>query len=90
MAKIRSKTQGSISKDSLAGLQGLVLKCLEQELTDGLENGQINQATIRNALQLLRDNDIVAVEDHADMFDRISTLLPKLDPLVISAARRYE
>jgi hypothetical protein len=77
-------------KSELEGLQKLVVDCLTSELQDSLASGQVNQATIRNALQLLRDNDIVSTDDAEEAFDRLATLLPRVDPdLVISATRRY-
>jgi len=80
----------SATKTELASLQKLVVDCLTSELQEGLASGQVNQATIRNALQMLRDNDVVATEEICDEFERIASLLPKIDAdLVVSATRRY-
>lgn len=84
------KKPTAATKTDLEGLQRLVVNCLTSELKEALTSGEINQATIRNALQLLRDNDIVASDDLEANFDRLASLLPKVDPdLVITATRRY-
>ena len=78
------------SKTELASLQKLVVNCLTSDLEQSLQSGEINQAAIRNALQLLRDNDIVAADDLEADFDRLASMLPKVDPdLVLSTTRRY-
>ena len=85
----RSK-QKAASRSELEGLQKLVVNCLTADLQQSLSTGEVNQAAIRNALQLLRDNDIVAAEDLEADFDRLASLLPRVDPdLVVSATRRY-
>lgn len=90
MPRLKKNSEGSVSKTELSNLQGLILKCLEMELQQGLKDGAVNQSTIRNALQLLRDNDIVAVEEYEDSLDRLANLLPQLEPVVMSsAASRY-
>jgi hypothetical protein len=90
MKMMQNPRKSTTSKSDLEGLQKLVVSCLTSELEESLASGQVNQATIRNALQMLRDNDIVAAEDIEAGFDRLASLLPKVDPdLIISATRRY-
>ena len=84
------KKPAAASKTELASLQKLVVNCLTSDLEQSLQSGEINQAAIRNALQLLRDNDIVAADDLEADFDRLASMLPKVDPdLVLSTTRRY-
>ena len=87
---MKRSNSSAASKTDLEGLQKLVVNCLTSDLEQSLATGDINQAAIRNALQLLRDNNIEAVDDYEADLDRLASLLPKVDPdLVISATRRY-
>jgi len=86
------KKQGAASNSDLQGLQGLVLQALNQEIQAGLASGEpINQSAIRNALQLLRDNDIRSTDDLMSDFDKLASMMPKIN--IESVARtcsRYE
>ena len=73
----------------LHDLQRLIVDCLKQDLSNGLEQGEVNQAAIRNALQLLRDNDIVAAPDVENEMMTIANLLPS-DLIPVSTFSRYE
>lgn len=73
MAK-RNQKGASISE--LQALQSLVVKALAQDIEQGLSTGGVNQAAIRNALQFLRDNNVVAVDDTLDEVARLKSVLP--------------
>lgn len=92
MPRLKKTGSGDAAgKSSLNQLQRLVVSALTAEIQEGINSGAVNQATIRNALQLLRDNDIVAVEDVESEFDRLHMLMPRIDPdSVAKVVARYE
>lgn len=92
MPKIKPPNLGEAAgKSTLNNLQKLVVTALTNEIEEGIAKGEVNQATIRNALQLMRDNSIVAVEDVEREFDRLHMLLPRIDPdSVAKVCTRYE
>lgn len=85
----KSKTQGGVSTSELRSLQALIVKALELDLTTGIETGEVNQAAIRNALQLLRDNDVVATEELVDEMNNIASLIPR-DLVPVVSFTKYE
>ena len=87
--KRKSKTSGGVSTSELRDLQALIVKALEIDLTTGIESGEINQAAIRNALQLLRDNDVVATEELEDGLANIANLIPR-DLMPVNSFSKYE
>ena len=85
----KSRNQGGAKVSHLHDLQQLIVQCLKQDLKNGLEQGEVNQAAIRNALQLLRDNDIVATPDAENELMTIANLLPE-NLIPVSTFSRYE
>jgi hypothetical protein len=79
------------SMSSLNQLQKLVVTALTNEIEQGIQVGEVNQATLRNALQLLRDNSVTATEDVENEFERLHMLLPRIDTeAVAKVCTRYE
>lgn len=74
----RKKTKG-VSISELQALQSLVVKALSQDIEQGLNDGEVNQAAIRNALQILRDNSVTATDDTMDELGRLKSVLPVLN-----------
>ena len=72
----RPKKQQVAKVSDLQNLQALVVKALAQEIEQGISTGELNQAAIRNALQVCRDNEVVAVDDTIDEIGRLERLLP--------------
>ena len=70
-------TKGAKVSD-LQHLQSLVVKALSKEIKDGITSGELNQAAVRNALQLFRDNEIVAVDDTLNEVARLEAMLPRI------------
>lgn len=66
----KSSTDGATVGD-LHRLQALVAQALEQEISDGIASGKVDQAAIRNALSMLRDCDIVAAADTEEQLSNI-------------------
>lgn len=87
----RSKTSnGGAKVTELQNLQKLVAKALTLELEQAIEAGEVNQAAVRNALQFLRDNDVVAMDDTINDADKLASLLPPLDLTEINlSSSRY-
>ena len=84
-----SSTDGARTSD-LSRLQGLVAQALELEIKNGIDQGEVNQAAIRNALTLLRDCDITATPDVEEHISNMANLLPRLTMVDDSYAARYE
>ena len=82
-----SKTK-STKKSELQSLQGLVVAALKYDLESSLQSGEVSHASIKNALQLLRDNNIVAEDDIANDMAALERMLPPLD-LNISTMKAY-
>lgn len=72
------RTKQGAKVTDLQALQTLVVKALSKEIKDGMTAGELNQAAVRNALQLFRDNDIVAVDDTINEVARLESLLPRI------------
>jgi len=89
MKPAKTKTTGGATTSELCQLQKVVAKALILELEAGMDSKQFNQAAIRNALQMLRDSNIVATDDMMNDYERLSTLLPELDVDAVKVASRY-
>ena len=72
---------GGAKVSDLRDLQGLVVEALSTEIKSGMQAGEVNQTAIKNALQLCRDNNIVAVDDTMNDFDRLASMIPNLTPV---------
>jgi len=84
------KLQGGATVSQLQELQTLVVNALTKEIQLGMETGEMSQAAIKNALQLLKENNIVATDDTLSEVDRLASLLPDLEPVSFtSIAERY-
>ena len=79
--KRKVKSSGGATTSQLHELQGLVVSALTNEIKEGMDSGEMNQAAIRNALQLLRENHIVATDDTMSEVDKLAALLPDLTPV---------
>ena len=79
--KKKVKSSGGATTSQLHELQGLVVSALTEEIKTGIDSGEMNQAAIRNALQLLRENHIVATDDTMSEVDKLASLLPDLTPV---------
>ena len=87
----KTGSSGAAAKSDLNALQRLVVQCLTTELENGLKLGECNPATVRNALSLLRDNDVQSVDEYESEFDRIAQLLPQINPVEVTrVCSRYE
>ena len=75
-------------KSDLKALQGLVVASIKFDLENSLKQGEVSHASVKNALQLLRDNNIVADDDLAMDMARLEAMLPPLD-LNISTMKAY-
>lgn len=73
------KNAGGAKVSELQALQSLVVASLTKDISEGIATGETPQPAIKNALQLLRDNNIVAVDDTLRDFERLESLLPDLD-----------
>ena len=87
--KSSSHSKEGAKVSDLSRLQGLVAQALELEISDGISNGEVNQAAIRNALTLLRDCDITATPDVEEHISNMANLLPKLTEVDASWANQY-
>ena len=81
------KSTGGAKVSDLQNLQKLVTEALSSSIESSMKLGEVNQTAIKNALQLLRDNDVVAFDDTINDMDRLSALLPPLDLEQISMSR---
>ena len=79
--KAKVKVEGGAKVSDLRDLQGLVVEALSTEIKSGMQTGEVNQTAIKNALQLCRDNNIVAVDDTMNDFDRLASMIPNLTPV---------
>lgn len=80
--------KNTTKKSELQGLQNLVVAALKYDLENSLEQGEISHASVKNALQLLRDNHIVCTDDVANDMAALEAMLPPLD-LTISNMKAY-
>lgn len=76
MPRAKQARDGGAKVSQLRDLQNLVVKALISEIEVGMQTGEVNQTAIKNALQLCRDNNIVAVDDKVDEWDRIASMIP--------------
>ncbi len=80
----KKKVTGGAKVSELQALQSLVVASLTKDISDGIVSGDTPQPAIKNALQILRDNNILAVDDTIADFERLSSLLPQLDTEAVS------
>lgn len=81
MPKAKVKSEGGCTVTELHELQKVVVKALMSDIQQGIDSGEINQAAIKNALQLCRDNNIVAIDDTMNEYDRLAAMLPEVTPV---------
>lgn len=81
MPKAKVKSDGGCTVSELQQLQKIVVKALVSDIEQGIQTGEINQSAIKNALQLCRDNNIVAVDDTLSDYDRLAAMLPEVTPM---------
>lgn len=81
MAKAKPTVSGGAKVTQLQSLQSLVVEALTKDIENGLAVGEVNQASIKNALQLFRDNNIVCVDDRQSDYDRLASMLPPLQKI---------
>ena len=90
MARKKTSNNGGASLSELEGLQRLVVESLAGEIKSSISSGEpVSQSTIRNALQLLRDQDVRCVDDTVDQLDKLASLLPPLEMVDMNALSRF-
>lgn len=84
------KKEGGAKLSELQNLQTLVVKALTADITEGIEQNDTRHTSIKNSLQLLRDNDVTCTDDTLSEIDKLASLLPPLDTSVSSmTSHRY-
>lgn len=90
MARKKTSNARGASLSELEGLQRLVVDSLAGEIKASIATGEpVSQSTIRNALQLLRDQNVQCVDDTVDQLDKLASLLPPLEKVDMSALSRF-
>ena len=81
MPKAKTKTPGGVTVSQLQQLQLKCVEALSAEIDAGMAIGEVNQTAIKNALQICRDNNVIAVDDTQDQYERLASLLPTIEPV---------
>lgn len=90
MARKKQSNNGGASLSELEVLQRLVVESLANEIKASKTTGEpVSPSTIRNALQLLRDQDVRCVDDTVDQLDKLASLLPPLEKIDMASLSRF-
>lgn len=81
MPKAKVNQPGGVTVSQLQALQKKCVEALASEIEAGMKSGVVNQTAVKNALQLCRDNNIVAVDDTQDQYERLASLIPPITPV---------
>ena len=86
----RPKKSCGAKLSELQHLQKVVATALIQDIEQSMGDGELNQGSVRNALQLLRDNNVVCIDDLVSDVERLTSLLPPLDLTVSTTLSKYD
>ena len=86
----RKQNSGGAKLSELQKLQSVVTKALLTDIQAGMKSGEIPHSSVKNALQLLRDNNVTCVDDLQDDVSRLKSLLPPLDLSVSTTLSKRE